>query len=360
MKVCIIGSGLTSLALAKTLVNRDIFVDVIGGQKVKNYNQSRTLGISKSNIDFFNMNITNIKKILWEIRKIKIYTENANTNEIIDFSNSNTELFAVLSNQRLFNQLSFELKKSKLFTFKKNMNYKSIINKDYKLIINCDLNHEITKKFFSKGFKKNYYSLAYTTLLKHKKLSNNDTAVQIFTNDGPIAFLPTSNTETSIVYSRRVGGNEKKFDMIDLIKKFNPKYEIQSIKKISNFELVSFNLRKYYFNNILSFGDVLHKLHPLAGQGFNMSIRDIKNLVALIDDRIELGLDLDSSICKDFENRTKDKNLIFSEGIDFIYEFFNFESKIKNDILASTIKLAGKNKSFNKFFRKLADTGLQI
>ena len=38
MKVCIIGDGLTSLTLAKALVNRDIFVDVFYEENNKNYN----------------------------------------------------------------------------------------------------------------------------------------------------------------------------------------------------------------------------------------------------------------------------------------------------------------------------------
>ena len=36
---------------------------------------------------------------------------------------------------------------------------------------------------------------------------------------------------------------------------------------MSSFELKSSNLRNYYKENILAFGDLLHKLHPLAGQG---------------------------------------------------------------------------------------------
>ena len=34
--------------------------------------------------------------------------------------------------------------------------------------------------------------------------------------------------------------------------------------------------------NILAFGDLLHKIHPLAGQGFNMTIRDMTNLIKII------------------------------------------------------------------------------
>ena len=41
---------------------------------------------------------------------------------------------------------------------------------EYKLIFNCEYNHSITQKFFNKKINKNYNSLAYTTLIKHKKI----------------------------------------------------------------------------------------------------------------------------------------------------------------------------------------------
>ena len=360
MKVCIIGDGLTSLVLAKAMINRDIFVDVIHSKKHQKLNQTRTLGISKSNIDYFNKNITNINKILWDIKKIKIYTENSHDNEIIKFSDLDTKLFSILQNKKLFDQLNYELKKNKFFNYKKNKSYNHLVNARYNLIINSDISHEITSKFFSKKIEKNYRSIAYTTVVDHNKLQSNDTAIQIFTNKGPIAFLPISNTRTSIVYSFRILEIQKKIDIKDLIKKFNPKYQIKKIHKISKFNLKSMNLRKYYIGNILAFGDLLHKLHPLAGQGFNMSIRDINDLIEIIDNKINLGLPIDGNVCLEFQNKTKSKNYIFSKGIDFIYEIFNFESKTKNNFFSSAIKLVGKNKSFNKYFRKFADIGLRI
>ena len=75
MKVCIIGDGLASLTLASVLIKKDISVDIFNDKKNNLYDKSRTLGISKSNIDYFNNEITNIKKISWEIKKIKIFTE---------------------------------------------------------------------------------------------------------------------------------------------------------------------------------------------------------------------------------------------------------------------------------------------
>ena len=56
----------------------------------------------------------------------------------------------------------------------------------------------------------------------------------------------------------------------------------------------------------------------------------------------------------------KHKNFIFSNGVDFIYEYFNFENKIKNNILSKTVKYLGKNHAINKYFTKIADSGLMI
>ena len=138
------------------------------------------------------------------------------------------------------------------------------------------------------------------------------------------------------------------------------KYENIKTNQISNFRLMATNLRSYYYKNILAFGELLHKLHPLAGQGFNMSIRDIRLLLNLIKINLDLGLELNGSICVDFEKKIRHKNYLFSNGVDFVYEFFNFESKLGNPVLSKSIKLLGKNKSVNKLFTRLADHGLVI
>jgi len=360
MKVCIIGNGLVSLTLAKALVNKGIKVDIFYKNKRNNYDQARTLGISRSNTDFFNENILNIKKIIWKINDIKIFTENSHDDEILNFSDSDKPLFSIVQNYQLYKMLDKELKKNKFFNYKKNINFNSLIKKNYKLIINCDKNNEITKKFFSSRLEKNYNSFAYTTLLEHKSVRKNDSAIQIFTNKGPVAFLPISSTKTSIVCSLRVSNKKIEIDINDIIKKFNPKFKIKKISKISKAELRSYNLRRYYKNNILAFGDLTHTLHPLAGQGYNMSVRDIKELLKLIDKRVDLGLDLDNSICTDFQNKTKKSNYLFSVGIDWVYELFNFESRINSNILNKSINVIGKNKSINDFFKKFADLGLRI
>ena len=359
MKVCILGDNLTSLALAKALVKKEIFVDLFYKKKNTKIDVTRTIGISKSNINYFNKNISNIQRMLWPIKKIKIFTENSNNKELLKFEDQKDHLFSILQNQKIFNQLISELKKNKFFKIRKNLKYNKFDIIDYNLIINCDVKNEITKKFFSKKFEKKYNSIAFTTIINHKKLSLNNEAIQIFTNDGPIAFLPISKEKTSIVYSARIKKDKTDLDIKKIIKRFNPKYKIKKIHKISKFELKSLNLREYYKDNILAFGDLLHKLHPLAGQGFNMSIRDIKELLKIIDDKIKLGLSLDKSVCIEFQNNTISKNFIFSEGINFIYEYFNSENKIVENFIDSTTRLVGRNKILNKYFKTIADIGLQ-
>ena len=101
---------------------------------------------------------------------------------------------------------------------------------------------------------------------------------------------------------------------------------------------MSLNLRSYYYKNILAFGDLLHKIHPLAGQGFNMTIRDLQILLEIIKNRLDVGLPIDSSVNYEFQKQMRLKNLIFSHSIDLIHELFNIERKLKTDLLSKSIK----------------------
>ena len=82
MRVCILGSGLSSLALAKALVNQKIYVDVLFSKKSYLVNKTRTIGISKSNVEFFNEKIINIEKIIWKLNKIEMYSDNLEKKKI--------------------------------------------------------------------------------------------------------------------------------------------------------------------------------------------------------------------------------------------------------------------------------------
>ena len=318
-------------------------------------NKTRTIGISKSNLEFFNEKIINIEKIIYKLNKIEIYSDNLEKQKLINFENNNDHLFSIVKNYKLQEFLEKNLSHTKYFS---KINYKKKLNyfNDYDLVFNTDYNHPITKKYFNKKIEKKYNSVAYTTIIKHDKIPNN-VAVQIFTKNGPLAFLPISEYETSIVYSINNHLKAEK-EVNNLINTYNSKYEIKKIYKINSFELQGLSLRSYFHKNILAFGDLLHRIHPLAGQGFNMTIRDIKILNEIILKKINLGLHLDSTLNTEFENNQKHKNYLFSTGIDLIHEFFNLERKTGNDFLSKSIKYINKNPTINKIFTNIADKGL--
>ena len=242
MNVCIIGDGLTSLSLAKNLINKKINVHIYQKKIINNLLSNRTIGISKNNLNFFKKEIFELpKKITWEIKKIEIYSEKLKNDKILNFGNDNSDLFYMVKNDKLHESLNKELLKSKFFrktTIKYESFYGKLLKKNnYDLIINCDQNNYIPKKYFNRKIDKDYKNIAYTTILEHEKLENNS-AIQVFTELGPIAFLPMSKIKTSVVYSLNIT-NKKYHDseILNLIKRFNPKFKIIKIKKLSSFKL---------------------------------------------------------------------------------------------------------------------------
>ena len=73
-------------------------------------------------------------------------------------------------------------------------------DRKFDLILNCESSNFLTKNFLKRGISKSYLNKAFTTILTHEKMNNNK-ATQVFTEFGPIAFLPLSNKITSVVFS---------------------------------------------------------------------------------------------------------------------------------------------------------------
>ena len=217
MTICILGNNLTALTLAKAFVKLNINVDVLYNNEKKNICHTRTIGITKNNIDYFNKNIINIEKLLWKLKKIEIFSENLEKESLVKFGQNKDQLFSIIRNYKLYKLLEKDLSKNKFFNSKYlNKNNLSFVDR-YQLIINCDPSSIITNRYFSKKIIKKYNSYAYTTIINHNKILN-DTAYQIFTKKGPLAFLPISNKETSIVYSIHNSINPKKENIEQLIR----------------------------------------------------------------------------------------------------------------------------------------------
>ena len=142
---------------------------------------------------------------------------------------------------------------------------------------------------------------------------------------------------------------------MEIIKKYNSKYEIKNISEIETFNIKFLVLRNYIFRNVLAFGDLIHKVHPLAGQGFNMTIRDIRSLSNILDENTRLGINDGKLIAKKFEENNKHLNFIYGLGIDTINSFFKLDSKLNNTLSEPIFKVFKGNRFLNNYATLLSN-----
>ena len=352
------------MVLSKILINKGINVELYysNNKVLKNTANtiSRTIGLSNNSIEFLEGQKILCKKDCWDIKRINLYRGN-NSKSFLSF-NSKKNSFYMISYNNFYKSLETSLKKNKLIKIKRVNSYKSFLNlpkKNFQIIIITDANNLLFKKYFSKRIEKNYNSTAFTTIINHNNLKNN-VAEQYFTNCGPLAFLPISNKQTSIVFSIFDKDLMKnKLNIIKLIKQYNNRYKIKKFGKLQQFPINLSLARNYFYKNILSFGDALHKIHPLAGQGFNMTLRDIKTLSQMINKNLDLGLNLDTVLEK-FEFKKKNSNFIFAMGVDFIHEFFKLSNNYNIKYIDNLFDFINKNKFIKKKIENFADKGINL
>ena len=230
----------------------------------------------------------------------------------------------------------------------------------YNLIIVCTGNNSsLVKNLFSNQIIENSYKeISITAILNHSSLKNN-TVRQIFLDNGILALLPISNTKTSIVWSIKENMKEKNNFLLKKKIKFYAKNYLKDIKFATNIEykdLKFFIRNKYFQDRILLFGDALHVVHPFAGQGFNMILRDLKSLEKILGKKISLGLDIGSSdILSELSYEIKTRNFAFSIGVDFLKNLLSFK-KLRNN----TLKILNRSNFAKDIFFNIADKGFKF
>ena len=354
-KICIIGGSLTGLVTAISLSKLNCKIDLITGNLVKNFESSRTIAVSENNFHFLNkLNISkSLKKEIWTCSKMKLYTEvkSEKFSEIFELNKEgkNENIFYMLENSKIMKFMMNKVEKIKSISLKKNKKVSSIYTSGslkrvkfnnniskYNLVIVCSGHNStlIKNHFNDKIIENSYKEFAVTTIVDHLS-SKNKVARQIFLDNAIFAMLPISKTKTSIVWSIKNSMKEKSnFFLKKKIKLYVSNY-LKSVKFTSKIEKKDLNLlirNKYYLERTLLFGDALHLMHPFVGQSFNMTLRDLRCLEKILEEKINLGLDIGSSdVLSEFSNEAKPRNFSFSIGSDLLKNALPFK-KIRNDI----------------------------
>ena len=206
---------------------------------------------------------------------------------------------------------------------------------------------------------KDYKEIAITGYVNHNLKNLNTT--QYFLKEGPLAILPFSKNNFSFVWS--VDKDFPKKD-INLIVK-SKICEVLKTKKIQISNQQSYPLmlnlkRTYYKNDILILGEGLHTVHPIAGQGFNLVLRDIKKLQEILKYYTGLGMSLKSTpALEDFTNSRKSENIITGIGIDLTHNFFK-QNKLLDPFKETILKNISKNNTLKKISKFISNQGLSI
>ncbi|ANC33846.1 2-octaprenyl-3-methyl-6-methoxy-1,4-benzoquinol hydroxylase [Anaplasma phagocytophilum str. Norway variant2] len=172
--------------------------------------------------------------------------------------------------------------------------------------------------------------------INHEKHHRN-TAIEHFCTNGPSAILPMyGGYSSSIVWT-------EKYEMAQLIQNlpieeftkllqekcsdFLGKIEVNS--KINCYKTSMSLLKKIFINRAIIIGDAAHAIHPVAGQGLNLGMRDVGILVEIIEKYHKSGSDIGQKfILQEIDNRRLLDNVSMSFVCTGINSIFSNDSAI--------------------------------
>ena len=366
-KICIIGNGLTGLTAALILGKLNLDVHLIAAPDKKRRRDIRTTAISENNYkSLINFIGNKYSKIFFESKEIDLYKEySKEIKHFMNLSNKNNNLMFLFQNEILkkliqrkintyknlkifFKKVSeIDVEKSKVFFGNKNFSYDAIF-------VCTGSKSEIIQNIFGDRFiERKTDEIALTSIVNHNSKIVN--AKQFFLKEGPMAILPLSKNKFSFVWSVSSKFKNKNVAPI-IVKKFKEILKLKgdfTVSKVDCFP-ISFKFRSNFNKkNILVLGEGSYNVHPVAGQGFNLILRDIFYLNIKINEYLKNGLQIkDSLFIDEYLKQRKPENFLFGLGISFVNNFFKF-NKVSEPIKKVILK------DINKF-NILKDISLRV
>ena len=144
--------------------------------------------------------------------------------------------------------------------------------------------------------------------------AHNNKAFERFTSTGPLALLPLPHNQMSLVWCRRPEElNEfQSLSETEFLEQLQQAFgfrlgKFQQVSQRITYPLASHWPKKCFQKHFLLMGNAAHTLHPIAGQGINLGLRDIAFLIEKVSDRISQQDGFyDESFLSGFVNARKD------------------------------------------------------
>ena len=167
-----------------------------------------------------------------------------------------------------------------------------------KLLVASDGTQSKVRELSGIGIKRSdYHQTAVIANISTEKPHFNE-AFERFTDTGPIALLPLSNNRCSLVWTHDTrNGTEDLDDTMklnddDFLEKLGKKFgyrlgQFTKVGKRSSFPLALVTSDKNTAPNTVIIGNASHTMHPVAGQGLNLALRDIAVLSDLVTKHID-------------------------------------------------------------------------
>ena len=173
-----------------------------------------------------------------------------------------------------------------------------------KLLLACDGAQSTCRQFANISSTSRSYKQSARSANISMATPHNNIAYERFTESGPIAMLPlTDSSEKSSKCSLVWTLTPEQADGIKTLgdNAFKQHLEIAfgswlgSVEKVGERGIYPLNLvqaDEQVYHRMALIGNASHTIHPIAGQGFNLGLRDVQQLCECVANNIEQGVDI--------------------------------------------------------------------